>query len=118
MANIPAAINILPSGTDITTPATAALTTMTMANDGRTILRIKVGATGGNLTPTVQSKQQDGSAAGIAPTNPIIALAANKDYLFGPFPTGLYNDLNGEVTFTFSAVATITVAAHRLTPLG
>jgi hypothetical protein len=117
MANIPAATPVLPTGVDITTPPTAAASTMTMANDGRTLLCVKTGATTANLTLTPQAKIQDGSAAGIAGTPPVIALAANKQYLIGPFPTGVYNDANGELNIAFSAVTSITVQALRSTPV-
>jgi len=116
MANIPAAANVLPTGNDITTPPTAALSTMTMANDGRTVLRVKTGATTANLTITPTAKIQDGSAAGLSPASPVVALAANKDYLIGPFPPSVYNDANGEVGLAFSAVTSITVQALRVTP--
>ena len=116
MANIPAATQVTAAGLDITTPATAALSSMTMANDGRTLLRVKTAATTANLTLTVQSKIQDGSAAGVSASNPVIALAANKDYVIGPFPQGVYNDANGELNIAFSAVTSILVQALRVNP--
>jgi hypothetical protein len=117
MANIPAATAATPLGVDITTPATAAALSMTMANDGKTQLHIKTGATTANLTLTVQSKIADGSAAGIAGTNPVIALAANKNYVLGPFSPGAYNDANGELNMAFSAITSIVVQAVRVNPI-
>lgn len=118
MANIPAATPVTPAGADITTPATAALSSMTMTNDGKTMLRVKTGATTANLTLTAQAKLLDGSVAGISPQNPVIALAANKDYIIGPFPTNIYNDANGELNMAFSAVTSILVQAYRFVPAG
>jgi hypothetical protein len=117
MANIPAAMPATPLGIDITNPATAALASMTMTNDGKTQLHIKTGATTANLTLLTQAKLADGSAAGIAGTNPVIALAANKNYVFGPFSPGVYNDTNGELNMTFSAVTSIVVQAVRVNPV-
>lgn len=116
MANIPAAAAATPLGIDITTPATAAASTMTMANDGKTQLHVKTGATTANLTLTVQKKIDDGSAAGIAGTNPVIALAANKNYVLGPFSPSVYNDANGELNLAFSAITSIVVTAIRVNP--
>ena len=117
MANIPTATNVLPTGADVTTPPTAALSTMTMANDGRTVLLVKTAATTANLTITPTAKVQDGSVAGLAPAAPVVALAANKSYLIGPFPPSVYNDANGEVGLAFSAVTSITVQTLRVTPV-
>jgi hypothetical protein len=117
MANIPAATSSSPLGVDITTPVTAALSSMTMANDGKTQLHIKTGATTANLTLTTQSKVQDGSAAGLVPTAPVIALAANKNYVLGPFSPSVYNDANGELNMAFSAIASIQVQAVRVNPV-
>ena len=116
MANIPAAAAATPLGIDITTPATAAASTMTMTNDGKTQLHIKTGATTANLTLTVQKKIDDGTAAGIAGTNPVIALAANKNYVLGPFAPSVYNDANGELNMAFSAITNIVVTAIRVNP--
>jgi hypothetical protein len=117
MANIPAPTAATPLGLDMTTPATSALSSMTMTNDGMTQLHIKTGATTANLTLTVQSKLQDGTVAGIAGTNPVIALAANKNYVIGPFKPSVYNDANGELNLAFSATTSIVLQAVRVTPL-
>lgn len=116
MANIPAATVLTPAGLDATTPATAAASSMTLANDGRVMLHVKTGATTANITLTVQKKIDDGTAAGIAGTNPVIALAANKNYFLGPFDVGTYNDANGEVNLAFSATTSIVVQAYRMIP--
>ncbi len=114
MANIPAPTLMTPAGLDATTPATAAQLSMSMANDGKTFLHVKTGATTANLTLTPQAKVQDGSAAGLPATPPVIALAANKNYLIGPFSPAAYNDANNELNFTLSAITSITVQAYRL----
>jgi hypothetical protein len=113
MANIPAATLMTPAGLDATTPATAAASSMTFANDGRVFLHVKTGATTANLTTTVVRKLDDGTAAGIAGTNPVLALAANKNYILGPFDPAIYNDSNGEVGFALSATTSIVVQAYR-----
>lgn len=117
MASIPAPTNVLPSGTNVTTPATAAALSQTMANDGRTVLIIKTGATTANLSPIPTAKVPDGSVAGLSPAAPVIALAANSTYLVGPFPPSIYNDQNNEVTLTLSAITSITLQTLRISPL-
>jgi hypothetical protein len=114
MANIPAATNASAAGINITTPPTAALTNMSFANDGRTMLRVKTVATGANLTLTPQGKVQDGSPAGLLPVAPVIVLATNQEYLIGPFSPGVYNDANGEMNIVFSAVTAIVLQAIRV----
>jgi hypothetical protein len=114
MANIPAAATCTPRGLNITTPATAALSSMTMTNDGKTLFIVKTGATTANMTPTVQKKIDDGSSAGISGSNPVEALAANSVYLFGPYSPATYNNANGEIEFAFSAVTNISVTTARV----
>lgn len=114
MANIPAATLATPAGLDITAPPTAALTNMSFVNDGKIVLRVKTVGTGANLTITPQSKVQDGSAAGLSPTAPVVVLATNKEYLIGPFSPAVYNDANGECNIVFSAVTAILLQAIRL----
>lgn len=114
MANIPAATPSTADGVDITTPATAAQASMTMANDGRTVLHVKTGATTANLTFVPQAKLADGSTAGMSGASLVKALAANKNYVFGPFSPSVYNDANGELNMTFSATTSIVVQAQRV----
>ena len=116
MANIPAPTACVPTGLDQTTLSTAALSTMTLANDGFVYLKVKTGATPTTVTITVQSKLQDGTPGGISATNPSTVIAANKDYSFGPFDKGIYNDSNNEVNFAFSAVTSVLVQAYRFVP--
>jgi hypothetical protein len=76
-------------------------------NDGLTLVYVKVGATPTNLTPTQQPCSHGRSVSAA------IALAANKDYLLGPFPREEFNDGNGQASFALSSVATVTVAILR-----
>lgn len=113
MANIPSPTLSVPNGIDITTPATAAASSMSFANDGRTLLVVKTAGTTANLTMTPTAKLNDGSATGAAAAAQVVALAANKTYLMGPFPVGAWNDTSGEVAFTLSATTGIVVQTVR-----
>lgn len=114
MAAIPTATVTAPSvATDVTTPATAATSTMTFLNDGVSCIHISTGATTANLTISTYAKFQDGSPSGLSVSNPVIALAANKRYVVGPFPPSIYNDPSGFVNLAFSATTSITVQAYN-----
>jgi hypothetical protein len=117
MANIPAATASTADGIDITTPATAAALSMTMANDGLSLLHVKTGATTATLTFVPQRKMADGSTAGMSGTSLAKSLLANKNYVFGPFSPSVYNDSNGELNMTFSAITSIVVQAQRVVPV-
>lgn len=76
-------------------------------NDGATLLKIVAGATGCTVT-AVSVACSHGRTKDIA-----FIIPANQEHLLGPFDPLLFNDGNGNVNFTYSAVATITVAAVR-----
>lgn len=116
MASVPAPTNILPTGVDITTPATAAALTQTLANDGRTMLLIKNGNAGTiNVTITAQQKVQDGAAVPLAVPSRTIAIATGKYFLIGPFPLGVYNDQNNEITVTIDVISSVLLQTLRMT---
>jgi hypothetical protein len=84
------------------------------ANDGRTMLHIKAGATAAaNFNVTVETP---GTVDGQAVADRVKACVKEKEYFLGPFPPGVYNQAGGEVYFDIGADATgIDIAALRLT---
>lgn len=53
---------------------------------------------------------------GQAPAAKTITIPASSRRKIGPFPPGLWNDVNGKVQITYSAVTTVTVGAFRMNP--
>jgi len=107
MATIPAATQLSPTSGDYTTPATAAASSMTFANNGRTLLVIKTGATPATLTITTPKTAVAVPGVALTIQDPTVSLSASSVYILGPFDTGLFNDANGEVTIGLSATSSI-----------
>lgn len=84
-------------------------------NDGRTMLRIKNNSVG-DITATIDVTQ---TVDGLAVTDRTVTVKATGDadgldFLdIGPFPAS-YNQADGYVWVTFSAVADVLVGAYRL----
>ena len=75
------------------------------ANDGRKLLLIEHTNDAGStvtLTADVQ-KSVDGETV----TDKTIDIGAGETHLIGPFPTGIYNDNDGNVQLTYSAATDI-----------
>lgn len=88
-----------------------------LSNDGRVFLYVKNtnGASGG-ATVTLQATH---SHDGLDLPNKDIAVAANEEYLIGPFDRGVYNRATGEddagmVYVDFTTAADLVVQAFRL----
>lgn len=79
------------------------------ANDGRTFIEVK--SSGAPCTVTVASQQacSQGSTH-----NDTITVASAGDKMIGPFDTNRFNDANGNVQVTYSAVTNITVGAFSV----
>ena len=80
-------------------------------NDGRTFLQVKNGSAGA-VTVTVETPGTvDGLAIGdLAVVVPLTV----GDKIIGPFPPDTYNQPDGTIKATFSAVASVTIGAFRL----
>lgn len=76
-------------------------------NTGVEMIEVYSGAAGGNLT--IQTPQ---TADGLAVAESVIALAAAKHYLFGPFPSKTYNNASGLVAIT-SSVEDMKIVAFK-----
>jgi len=80
-------------------------------NNGRCFIQVKNGS-GGNITLTaVTQSTVDGLA--VTDLTAVIPLTSG-DKMIGPFPTDIYNDANGYVQLTYSAVTSLTIGAFRL----
>jgi hypothetical protein len=84
-------------------------------NDGKTIFRIK----NGNAAPTTVTINVGKTVDGLALTNPTVTVAATGDGAgldiqdIGPFPID-WNQSDGFMWITMSAVVTVTVGAYRI----
>lgn len=76
-------------------------------NDGDTLLHVKNGS-GAGITVTVAavSRCSHGSFH-----DSVSTVAAGATTVIGPFPQNRFNDVSGQVSVTYSAVTTVTVAA-------
>lgn len=79
-------------------------------NDGRCILEIN-NASVGDITVTIATqKTVDGKAV----ADDAVVITAGERRHIGPFPPGIYNDVNGRVQLTYSGVTTLTAAIIRV----
>lgn len=107
-----AALTITPitrSGTAAAAVA-AAVGGDTMANGGQEFLKI-INASAGSITVSATITKQVDS---VTPAAKQITVAAGATKYFGPFAVADYNDANGNVAFTYSAVTDVTVQALQL----
>jgi len=87
-----------------------------VVNDGATVLVVKNGDSAPHtvtVTPAKATTQQDGlgvlSKAAIA-----VAVAAGDVAVIGPFAPALFNDINGKIAITYSAVTSMEIMALRI----
>lgn len=80
-------------------------------NDGKTILYFK----NTNAATRTVTLATGGTIGGLAIADVAVTVAQNEERIIGPFDPRLFNDANGYIQLTYSAVATLlTVAAIRL----
>lgn len=82
----------------------------TVVNTGKTMLSV-VNADSGPITVTVDSPTpcSQGATHDVA-----VSVSAGTTQLIGPFPIGRFNDSDGNIAVTFSAVDSVTIAALEL----
>lgn len=92
------------NGLNVTDNDTAVTSSDTyyFANDGSIVLVITNDA--GSNTVTVETPN---TLDALAITDLTATIAANKCHVLGPFPTGNYNNSDGNVKVTFSAAASV-----------
>lgn len=81
------------------------------SNNGKTYYEVK---NGGGAPVTVTFARQKSCDQGTVHSTTVSVPATTGDRICGPFDTGLYNDANGMVQVTYSAVTSVTVAAVSL----
>lgn len=79
-------------------------------NDGKTFLRVVNGG-GSTCNVTIATP---GNVAGNAVADRVVSVAAGAEQNIGPFPTGVFNDSNGDINVTFDFVTSVTLAALHL----
>lgn len=81
-------------------------------NEPLTILHVKNGSAAA-ITVTVTSQTKN-VPEGTTKTNLTVNVAAGSEAMIGPFSRSAFNDSNGLVQVTYSAVTSVTVAAVRV----
>jgi len=77
-------------------------------NTGAEILHIKTVGTACTVTIPIP-----GTVDGQAVTSKTVVIGTSSERMIGPFPTNTYNQADGSVHFTFSAVTAVTCAAIK-----
>ena len=89
----------------------------TADNGGNTFLHIKNG--GGSevtVTITAQTVSVDSSIYGdLTKANATVTIAGSGEAFIGPFKAPAFNDSNGEIAITYTAVTSVTIAALFIT---
>lgn len=79
-------------------------------NSGSEFVEIKNGgASSINVTFETQA-----TVDGEAVADKVVAIPAGVTKIIGPFPRGVYNDVNGRVKISYSAVTSVTVKVLKL----
>lgn len=97
------------TGTELAAYASAAAGGDSFANDGTIMLHVKNG--GGapiNVTAVAKTACNQGTLH-----DAVVSVTNGKEALIGPFPTSRFNDVNGKVSITYSAVTSVTVAVIK-----
>jgi hypothetical protein len=87
-----------------------------VVNDGRTVLVVKNGDASPHsvtVTPAKATTQQDGLGA-LTKAAITVAVAAGDVAVIGPFAPALFNDINGKIAITYTAVTSMTIMAVRV----
>lgn len=79
-------------------------------NDGQVFLHV-FNADAGSHTVTVAS--QATATPGLAQADVAVAVPASEDRMIGPFPAGAFNNSSGQISATYDAVTSVTVAAIK-----
>lgn len=101
----------------VDTTVAADITGQTFTNTGYEFIEVING--GGapiNVTLDAFPAGGQGAPAGLAVTDPVVAVANGTRRRFGPFPKSIYNNASNKVTVSFSAITTVTVGVYRFSP--
>ena len=105
------AANKQPDGTALTWTAGTA---HSFSNDGNLFLQVKTGSGGGTMTITTHVPPN----RGLELPDRVITLTASTTKLYGPFPTDIHNDDDGNIQVAFSAVTNLEVTAFSVPAVG
>lgn len=97
------------AGTD-TAGAAADVAGDTFPNAGREYLVVK----NSSASPITVTLDVTMTVDGQTVVDPTVSVPAGGERIIGPWPTGIYNDANGRVKATCSAIASVTVKALTL----
>jgi hypothetical protein len=78
-------------------------------NDGSTIFLIENGSAS-SRTVTVAVP---GTAEGLAITAPVVTIPAGERRICGPYPPRFFNDVDGYVNLSYSAVANMSITVYK-----
>lgn len=83
-------------------------------DDGKTILHVVNGGGASiNVTITAQTTNASNNTFGsLTKGNIVVAVPAGQQRFIGPFPKAAFNQTNGQVAISYSAVTSVTVAAY------
>lgn len=82
----------------------------TFVNTGQEYVIVK-NSSGGSINVTLDVVA---TVDGAAVTDPVVAVGAGVEKMIGPFPTGWYNDGNGQAKVTCSATTSVTIKVVKL----
>ena len=82
---------------------------ITFLNDGRMYIEVENGA-----TQTIATVITQATLGGYAVADPTYTVPLNDDYVFGPFPTAIFNTATGMVQVHFSDITDGTVSVYRV----
>jgi len=102
-------VTIVRSASGLLTMASASAGGDEFANTGKEILLIEnTGSPARTLTVTTE-ETIDGEAV----ADKDITIAANSIYAIGPWPTGIYNDVDGNVNISYDSETNLEVAVIK-----
>ena len=81
----------------------------TVDNDGKTVLHVKNGDSS-ELTVTIAS-QVTSPEPGTTATDVAVAIPAGEERIIGPFQASGFNDASDELSISYDAVTSVTIAA-------
>lgn len=84
-------------------------------NDGKTYVAVTNGS-GGSITVTITAQTTSTSKDGFGPVTKADgggSVADGATDIFGPFPSGAFNNSSGQVEVEYSSATSVTVAAFR-----
>ena len=82
------------------------------SNDGNLFLQVKTGSGGGQMTITTHVPPN----RGLELPDRVITLTASATKLYGPFPTDIHNDEDGNIQVAFSNITGLEVTAFSVPP--